>query len=392
MILVTAEARVRAWQPAPAQPSSPAPRFRRPSGRHCVAEGRTNVMLDGRTVASYCWRTDSGVRPRSSMSRRSRRSKQTSSGVSTIHAQLVERQQFWVIQRKQSLNQHKRTCPHRFSLIRNADIGGEIVEWSLNVFSPRQCGHVCSQQRALNQSGIVEVLLSRARPGASATDRNSSCREGSERRPSSRPSSAASVVLPEPEAPAMPITCGGNGSRGITASLHVRRRSRFCFHQCRNPHARRSSKLSQFPFHLSAGFEDLLMAERRGAKTGGKVGDARDAQHFDTHVSRHDRLRHRGHAHQRCAHRPKGANLGRRLKAGSAHRQVDAFFKRLSPPVRAACWPARATASNRPRSCRRNAARCRGVEGETGFIETDQRIPAHHVDVVCDETRTGPIW
>jgi hypothetical protein len=48
-----------------------------------AADGRTNAMLDGRTVASYCRRTDSGVRPRSMVSRLMRRSKQTSSGVST---------------------------------------------------------------------------------------------------------------------------------------------------------------------------------------------------------------------------------------------------------------------------------------------------------------------
>ena len=48
-----------------------------------AAEGRMQSSAAGLTVSAYCRRTESLVRPRSSTSRRSRRSKQTASGVST---------------------------------------------------------------------------------------------------------------------------------------------------------------------------------------------------------------------------------------------------------------------------------------------------------------------
>src|SRR4029450_1017737 len=63
--------------------------------------------------------------------------------------------------------------------------------------------------------------------------------------------------------------------------------------------------------------QDLGMVEWLGQYPGGHVGDARDPENLDPHVSRSDRFGDRRHPDGIGTDRTKVANLGRRLVTGS---------------------------------------------------------------------------
>ena len=65
----------------------------------CLREGSTKVLCMGRTVVRYWWVTDSGVRPRSVISRLRRRVRRMSASASTNILRL-KRLQSWVFSNK----------------------------------------------------------------------------------------------------------------------------------------------------------------------------------------------------------------------------------------------------------------------------------------------------
>src|SRR5687767_10301151 len=58
---------------------------------------------------------------------------------------------------------------------------------------------------------------------------------------------------------------------------------------------------------------DVVVVERRVDDTGGRVRDARDAEHFEAHLPGHDRLGRGRHADRIGAEGAKGPDLGRRF-------------------------------------------------------------------------------
>ena len=124
-----------------------------------------------------------------------------------------------------------------------------------------------------------------------------------------------------------------------------------------------------------------------GAESGGKVCNAGDAQYLDAHVPCDDRLRHGRHADQRRSHGAKGANLRRRLEAGSADGEVDALFECLALHLSSLNGHLAEALGICIGHVKEAQAAIGAVEGEPGFIGTNQRIPPHHVDVVGDENK-----
>src|SRR5687767_13220074 len=91
---------------------------------------------------------------------------------------------------------------------------------------------------------------------------------------------------------------------------------------------------NELPFDLLRGFHHFRMMQRFGKHAGGRIGDARDPEHFDAHVPRGNGFRHGGHADGVGAESAKGANLGRRFVARAEHGDVDTVLNRHADRLR----------------------------------------------------------
>ena len=119
-----------------------------------------------------------------------------------------------------------------------------------------------------------------------------------------------------------------------------------------------SSSAMNCAAHAARRLHHFVVIERLRQHAGGRVGDARDAEHLDAHVPRDDRLGHGRHADGIGADRPQergsppafrsSARAPRRRRRGRAACRCAA---------RGLVGDARAAASSRPRSCRETAGR-----------------------------------
>ena len=108
------------------------------------------------------------------------------------------------------------------------------------------------------------------------------------------------------------------------------------------------------------------------------VGDARDAEDLESHVTRDNRLGHRRHADRIGADRAKVPDLRRRLITRPQQPDVHAMRK-AQPEVR------RRLARQLPQASRVQIRQVRKARAEAIVIRSDERIVAHEVDVVVDD-------
>ena len=253
-----------------------------------------------------------------------------------INPQIVERQQLRIVKRKQPLHNQKRPRSHPLRAPRHARVRRKVVDRPLDRLALRKRRHVCRQQRTLNHRRVVEVLLDPLAVAACAPGRGNSCRDGNVSRPAHAPTRPPTSSCPSPSSRRSPAP---PAETAIAALLPFRPQPRSCFrfHHRRNLRRQPLQQPRQPPLHLPARLGNLFVAQVRRAQPRRQVRHARDAQHLNPHVPRHNRLRHRGHAHQRRPQRAKRANLRRRLKARPRRRQVNAFVQR-KPFFRAASF------------------------------------------------------
>ena len=95
----------------------------------------------------------------------------------------------------------------------------------------------------------------------------------------------------------------------------------------------------------------LVVDERLRQDAGRHVGDARDAEHLDAHVSRDDGFGRGRHPDGVSADRPQVADFCRRFVARSVQRGIDAVRERQPARARGVARELRAGASNRPPTC-----------------------------------------
>ena len=102
--------------------------------------------------------------------------------------------------------------------------------------------------------------------------------------------------------------------------------------QLGDQHRQAGDEVQQQPGQVAGavlrGAQRLLVAERLVAHALGEVGDHRDRGDAQAAVAGEDRLLDGRHADRVGAQHPVGADLGRRLEARAAHRQVHALGQR----------------------------------------------------------------
>ena len=139
---------------------------------------------------------------------------------------LIERRSSGIVKRKEALDDQERPGGHASpSGPGNARVGGEVVEagarWSRRAPARRCARRAAAPQSSPGHRSSAGLALREA----GGRDRGSNRRDGSASPRSTRASSLARVVLPDPEQPAMPSTTGGNGSRGASEAGKLARRS-----------------------------------------------------------------------------------------------------------------------------------------------------------------------
>ena len=129
-------------------------------------------------------------------------------------------------------------------------------------------------------------------------------------------------------------------SAGAPVLLRADRRSSPCR---QSPAMMPSSSAAKAPAHLLRHLHHLRVIERLRQHAGGRVGDARDAEHLDAHVPRDDRFRHGRHAD--------GVGADRRAETGSRRASRSSVrAPRRRRRGRSAAPASRATVSASPRS------------------------------------------
>src|SRR6185503_19696530 len=107
----------------------------------------------------------------------------------------------------------------------------------------------------------------------------------------------ATVVFPEPVPPEMPIIMlivflvFGLGP----SVLKPKTKNQRPLDSSTNGSYNSPQQLSKRAAHTIAGRHHFFVIDRFVTESSGHVRDARDAEHFQTHVSRHDRFRNRAH-------------------------------------------------------------------------------------------------
>src|SRR5688572_13777094 len=133
----------------------------------------------------------------------------------------------------------------------------------------------------------------------------------------------------------------------------------------------------ELPFHLLRGLDHFRMMQRLREDAGRGIRDARDAQHFDAHVSRRNGFRHRRHADRIGAERAKRANLRRSLVTRPEDGDVNAVLKgdakRRGRLV-----------GDRAQALRIHVGHVGKAQAEPIVVRPDQRIAAEKVDVIVD--------
>jgi len=135
--------------------------------------------------------------------------------------------------------------------------------------------------------------------------------------------------------------------------------------------------------HPSAGCKDFVVAEWSCAKAGGEVGDAGDAEDFDSHVAGDDGFRDGGHSYQGCAEGTEGEDFGWGFKAGAGDGEVNAFGEREAFGFGGLLGEGAEAAGVGFGHVEKTQARV-GLEAEAGLVGAVERVEAHHVDVVAE--------
>jgi hypothetical protein len=76
-----------------------------------------------------------------------------------IHAQVIEGQQFFVVESKEPFDDEERAGSDSLAATPDARVGAEVVDGAINVFSARQRRDVPGKQGNLDQRRVVEVLF-----------------------------------------------------------------------------------------------------------------------------------------------------------------------------------------------------------------------------------------
>src|ERR1700752_4924445 len=171
----------------------------------------------------------------------------------------------------------------------------------------------------------------------------------------------ATVVFPEPVPPQMPI---------IKLTLHLYNATMNSTHH----------SLQQQPEHVAntiASRHHFFMTDRLRRASRGHVCNARDAEHFQSHVTCDDRFRNGTHTYRIGAEIAQQMNLRRRFVTWTRQRTVD---------------PAPHFHADRLRFLNHDLLQLRRVHGrhirkprsKTVVVWTTQRVDAHQIQVIAD--------